>query len=166
MSSKKIIRNSTEIELESENSIDTNSDAYGSGNGVADIKPLAKYPYIKSNGYSYHQISRKLDKDNECYEYVYEIHKDNKVVGTKRTLIKTNAFKYRKYNSEDDSLIVEVCNKYFEDNHIKIVNLFKNVNLKKHLKPLHKHILETKSINITQAKIEELIKRYILKNIE
>lgn len=158
MSSNKITRNHVEVELESEkNSEESNS---------TDIKPLAKYPYIKSNGYSYHQISRKLDKDNECYEYVYEIHKDNKVVGTKRTLIKTNAFKYRKYNSEDDSLIVEVCNKYFEDNHIKIVNLFKNVNLKKHLKPLHKHILETKSINITQAKIEELIKRYILKNIE
>lgn len=156
MSSNKITRNHVEVELESENSNSDNSD----------VKPLAKYPYIKSNGYSYHQISRKLDKDNECYEYVYEIHKDNKVVGTKRTLIKTNAFKYRKYNSEDDSLIVEVCNKYFEDNHIKIVNLFKNVNLKKHLKPLHKHILETKSINITQAKIEELIKRYILKNIE
>lgn len=113
------------------------------------------------------QIDSKINSERGYYEYTYEIYKNDQLVGTKKTTVKMASNNNIKFDEEKHlQTIIDLCNKYFEENQIKIVTLFKGVNLKKHLKDLCKFILDEKQIVIFQFKLKELIQRHILKNRE
>ena len=111
------------------------------------------------------QIDHKKYQENgkTIYEYTYEVVQKNgekvkKVVRRRFTPTKNHKFVLEENRDE----VLNLINRYIEENDIKIPSLYKVSNLKPLLKPISTFILQESQIRILLPVLKEFMKKEIL----
>ena len=108
---------------------------------------------------------KRIEEENGTilYEYTYEMTKPNGETFRKTIRQRVSPTKIHKTDgSENREELIELINKFFIDNDIKVQNLYKMGTLNFYLKPIQSFIISEKQLRLNQPILKQFIKKEIL----